>query len=217
MGNRVAQWIAALLLLLIASAVAAAGRALERRGFVWTAIAPAILTTVMAVVSLATAMPPYRLDHVKPVLAAIARDAHPDDRLFVLPGAWHAYRYYGSLSGITPDRVQIGRCARRSFRESLVQLDALRGHARVWVLFAHVVGGEGRKLLLSYLDRIGTRQRSVSVPDPYVAHSASVDAHLYDLSDPDRLRSASATTYPIQVDMPNEQTRCMGGLVPMEP
>ncbi len=201
----------------IATAAAEAASALWRFRVAWLVALPAVLVVTVPIVTVAKSPPPYHIDHVKPVFVAIAQDQQPNDRLVVYPGAWHAYRYYAALSGIPPERAVFGRCPRRSLREPLQQLDSLRGKPRVCVLFAHVVTQERRAMLLSYLDTIGVRRRSVTTPDPSVPASASVDAHLYDLSDPVRLRNAAWDTYPVpRADLPNVRTRCMLGLVPME-
>jgi hypothetical protein len=218
LGDRVSHWLAALLMLLIAAAAAEATQVLLRRWRSRVLIPlPALLVVVLPVLTLAKAPPPYRVNHVRPVLLEIARMGQPNDRLYVYPGAWHAFRRYGSLSGITPERVVFGRCPRRSLREPLREIDRLRGQPRVWVLFTHVVTPARRAMLLSYLDTIGVRRQSVTYPEPYVEESASVDAYLYDLSDALRLRRSSADTYPVpRQDLSRQQTSCMLGIVPMD-
>jgi hypothetical protein len=166
---------------------------------------------------LAANMPPYHVDHVKPVFAEIATRSKPNDWLFVYPGAWHAYRYYGASIGIPPERVIVGRCPRETEREALLPLNAVRGDDRVWVLFAHVSRKKDRETLLSYLEQIGTRRLSVAYPNPYVSASSSVDAHLYDLSDGAKLRRATPYTFSIAYgDVPNEQISCLFGMVPRD-
>ena len=216
LGDRTSHWVAALLVIAIAVAVTAAIRLLLKMRLPWLAPVPAVLTVAPVALGIAQFRPPYRVDHVKPVFAGVTAAAQPNDRMYVFPGAWHAYRYYQPLLGVSRDHVLLGRCPRRSLREPLRELDSLRGNERVWVLFAHVVTPQGRELLLRYLDTIGVRRQTVNYPTPYVALSSSVDAHLYDLSDSTRLRNSSAETYPVPPDLPNALSQCMLGMVPME-
>ncbi|MEW5915995.1 MAG: hypothetical protein AB1762_06305 [Gemmatimonadota bacterium] len=218
LGNRLSLWIAAFLVLLLALAAEAGAVWLEKRRFRGLAPVPGLAAVAFPVISLASLPPPYRVDHVKPVLAAIAAERQPNDWLFVYPGAWHAYRYYGAATGFPPERVIIGRCPRHSEREALRTLDTVRGEARVWVLFAHVSRHKDRQTLLGYADHIGTKRLSLTYPSPYVVASSSVDAQLYDFSDAAKLRSAAAETFPIPSgDIPNEQLTCLFGMVPADP
>jgi hypothetical protein len=215
-GGRVSQWLAALLILLVATAAAGAARALQSRAkLARLALLPGLAVAALPLVAFRNNHPPYRIEDVKPVLAAISRAHKPQDLIYVYPGAWHAFRYYGAQSGIPAARVVYGRCSARSSRDALAALDSMRGRARVWVLFSHVTKPSDRELVLGYLDRIGIRRQSVSAPTHYKSASSSVDAHLYDLSDPKRLQSASAGTYPVsQAETEFESTLCSVGMVP---
>ena len=216
LGGRMSQWIAALLILLVVAAAAGVASALQGRArLARLAPVPGIAVVALPLMAFTQNHPPYRIEDVKPVLAEINRSRMPDDLIYVYPGAWHAYRYYGAQSGIPPERVVYGQCAVRSPRESLAALDVLRGRARAWVLFAHVTLPSERQLVLSYLDQIGVRRQSVSAPAPYESASTSVDAHLYDLSDPKRLRTATSGTYPIsETQTLSRSSVCAVGMVP---
>ncbi len=216
LGGRLSQWIAALLILLVATGAAGVASALRGRArLARLAPIPGIAVAALPLMAFTKNHPPYRIEDVKPVLAEINRARKQDDLIYVFPGAWHAYRYYGAQSGIPPERVVYGDCAMRSPRESLAALDALRGRARVWVLFSHVTRPADRELVLGYLDEIGVRRQSVSVPADYEKASSSVDAQLYDLSDATRLGSATWRTFPIsQAQTPDPGTMCSVGMVP---
>jgi hypothetical protein len=215
LGSRLSHWIAALLILLIAVAAAEGARALARARFAKLVPIPGVLVALLPLLAFTTDPPPYRVEDVKPVFAEMRRARQSGDWLYVYPGAWHAYRYYGAYTGIAPERVVFGDCSRRSLRESLAPVDALRGGARVWVLFTHVTSQDDRELVLSYLDRIGVRRSSMSLPDPYERASSSVDVHLYDLSDPQRLGTTAWQTFAAsRGDVPSEPSVCSVGMVP---
>ncbi|MGQ0641324.1 MAG: hypothetical protein ACT4P6_11235 [Gemmatimonadaceae bacterium] len=215
LGGRLSHWIAALLILLVVAAAAEAAQLLRRLKRPALAPVPGMAIAALPLMTLLQAPPPYRIENVKPVLAEIARLRQPDDWLYVYSGAWHAYRYYGELSGIPGHRIVLSLCPRESLRESLAPFDAIRGQSRVWVLFTHVSAPRERALVLGYLDRIGVRRLSVSTPRRDVSTSSVVDAHLYDLSDQKRRHSVTWSTYPIaETDAPNERTICAGGMVP---
>jgi hypothetical protein len=213
LGSRLSHWIAALLILLVLAGAVESVRLLQRLRLGALAPVPGALVAVLPMLSFAASPPPYRVEHVQPVLAEIGRRTKPGDWLYVYPGAWHAYKYYGRLTGIAASRVVYGLCPRASLRDALMPLDGLHG-GRVWALFTHVTTPNERHLVLDYLDHVGVRRESVWSTQPYVAASSSVDAHLYEL----RARTAAVSwrTYPVVVRRagPNEHSLCEVGLVP---
>jgi len=215
LGGRLSHWIAAFLVLFVVAAVAEAGRFLRRMRLGELVPLAGTAVAVLPLLSLLQNAPPYRVENVKPVLAEIARRREEGDWLYVHSGAWHAYRYYGHLSGIPAHRIVPSLCPRESAGESLAPFDAVRGRSRVWVLFTHVNVARERELVLSYLDRIGERRFSLGTPKPFVRASWSVETHLYDLSDRAKRQRATWNTFPISAsEMPNEPTICTVGMVP---
>lgn len=136
-----------------------------------------------------------RREDVRPLLQQLAREWRPGDSLYVYPDAQYALRFYGECGGCgagrypfplrpaapgasdgsgfptalasEPPAILIGR-AGDTPAQSLARLDALRGRARVWLLFSHVrgilSGLDQQQLTLAYLDKIGRRLGSSSEP-----------------------------------------------------
>jgi hypothetical protein len=139
--------------------------------------------------------------------------------VYVFYGAWQAMRHYGPRVGMAGVPVVWGRCHRGAPRAYYRELDALRGRSRVWILFSHVEPRfQERDAILGYLDAIGERRESRTIPDPYVRSIASVDAHLYDLSDPGRLASTDAerAVIPPGSDRRSASGQCSGPVIPDE-
>jgi hypothetical protein len=135
--------------------------------------------------------PMYPKQPMSDVLAYVQGRRQPDDAVYVYIGAQHAVAYYGPRFGLPPEAVVIGGCPRDGVRGLLRDLDQFRGRPRLWLIVSHAIGpSRERETMLSYLDAIGIRRDGISVGDSRLSPSA----HLYDLSEPDRLRASSAET-----------------------
>jgi hypothetical protein len=105
----------------------------------------------------------------------------------------------------------LGGCRRGDPRQYLAELDEFRGRPRAWLLFAHELPQlHERALMLRYLDAIGRVRDSVIVRGHDAdGNSASVSLYRYDLSDPARLASASASSFLIGAQPTiDERLRC---------
>jgi hypothetical protein len=171
---------------------------------VWPSRLQALTPVVIAVLggapiyAAASALPPFWLQHLRPVVAHLATRARADDRIYVYYAAGQAYHYYAARAGLSLERTVFGQCAAGDPRAYLRQLDTLRGEARLWVIVSHAQrNGQEAALLLEYLDRIGRRLDAIVVAG---TNGRPIDAALgllYDLSDPGRLASVTSATYPI--------------------
>jgi hypothetical protein len=175
-------------------ALAPLGRAAGRRA---GAIAT-LLCAGLALWGLVRDPPPYAPEPLRPVLLHMREAWRPGDRAYVFYGAEKAFVYYARRLSLGPETYVLGTCARENPRRYLRELDAFRGKPRVWLAVAHAERGEER-VLLEYLDRIGTRraafQAAGRAPGPRVDEYAHV--YLYDLSDPARLGTAAWDTFPL--------------------
>jgi hypothetical protein len=140
------------------------------------------------------ALPPERIEHLRPVLMHIEERLQPQDEIYVYYPASLAFLYYAPRVGL--DDFVLGRCSASEPRAYLRDLDEFRGRTRVWIVATHV-RFEGAELrgMLGYLDSIGTRMDSFEVRSTSNDALNSAYGFLYDLSDKTRLLNASADTY----------------------
>jgi hypothetical protein len=61
---------------------------------------------------------------------------------------------------------------------------------------------------MRYLDSIGIRAEELQAPARGTSESSQVDLYRYDFSDSTRLRSASAGSFPIPVDLVERRKGC---------
>jgi hypothetical protein len=124
----------------------------------------------------------------------------PGDELVVSRGMWARVQaeYYGRRVGVEGwthiDRVRGRHTAEEILREYLKEIDAYRGSPRAWFYLDGLVGCE-QEAMRGYLGAIGTELYSIEPPS--FMNRDVVSAHLYDLSDSDRLRTANAATWPV--------------------
>jgi hypothetical protein len=153
----------------------------------------AIACTPAAMILLAVGPPPFHHQESRPVLEALARRWKPGDRLYVYPGAKYAAEFYGRRLGLN-DFV-VAECHREDPRAYFREIDQFRGQARVWFFYTHsALGYREPEVIRSYFSAIGTERDHI--PDPYgLKGQSEAAAYLYDLSDPQRLASATWSTH----------------------
>lgn len=190
-GDRVSLFLLPFILLL----------AVEGIDWVRQAVVAAWPSLGVSVLAIAAVVPAYALYAYYPVyseqpmpevLAYVQARRQPQDAVYVYHGAQHGVGYYGPRYELPLQAVVLGSCGDR--RRILGDLEQFRGRARLWVIISHDVGPlKVRETILGYLDTIGARRDSIVTRDR--GRRLSSSAYLYDLSDPTRLRAASAESY----------------------
>jgi hypothetical protein len=191
----------------------------------WPARAQSLTPVFLAVLSgspiyaVATALPPYWLQHLRPIIERVSATSTPTDAIYVYYGAGQAFHYYAGRYRLPNDHVIMGTCSIGTPRAYLRDLDQLRGQPRVWILLTHDTrGGKETKLIVDYLDRIGRRLDEVVVPGTGRRAIEEASGFLYDLSAPRKLAAASSATFPVPAD-PNTTSwpQCHGVMLSESP
>ena len=142
-------------------------------------------------------LPPYRNEDMKPVMSHLQANWRAGDSVYVFHGADPAFRFYSADYGFRDPDYVLGRCHHGVNLGYRLELDAFRGRPRVWVVLTHAIPYfRERDDILSYLDTIGTR-RDYFAEQPRASGLLPAELLLYDLSDPRRLESATATSIPL--------------------
>lgn len=208
LDTRVSLWLGPPLLILSAMGFAALGEALGGRLRMLPAAALGVIALVPAVVVTLVMRPPYRSQDLRPILQAVAKQAGPDDAVYVYYGARQAIRFYGPRAGLV--RWTEGSCHRGDTRAYYRELDRFRGSPRVWFIWTHALPRYREPdAIRSYLETIGRRVSSID-DDPEDLEGGA-QAVLYDLSDPARLARATAETHDVPPEDPDERHVPCGG------
>ena len=117
-------------------------------------------------------------EHIRPTMEYL-RDSRKDgDLVYVYYWAEHAVRYYAPKYGMCMCEFIIGADHHENPTAYVDDLEALRGHERVWFLFSHVYENgdfNERDFILGLLDSMGEQLRQFREP------GTSVYLYLYDL------------------------------------
>jgi hypothetical protein len=161
--------------------------------------------------------PTYRQQEMRPLLDWVASRRQPGDDVFVWYRAAPNVLWYSAAAGFDPQQLRWGGCWLDQPRRFLYDLEPLRGRRRVWFVTA---GGRSAelKLLSSYVEQIGRlidRQTVRATLPGYL----SMEAWLYDFSDPARLARATAASFPITLPAAPGQAvlACRDGPMAVEP
>jgi hypothetical protein len=135
------------------------------------------------------------------------RHPQPGDSIYVLQLQQIGTSFYGPRYGLLPS--EWGGCHENEPRSYTKDVDRYRGVRRLCVL-----SGSGRLLrpihaaVRHYLGTIGVKTDSLSLPSLTLG---SVSIELYDLSDPTRLRVATADSFPMPPMPADPRPGCRGG------
>jgi hypothetical protein len=121
---------------------------------------------------------PKMREHIRPTMEYLREHRRDGDLVYLYHWTEPAVRFYAPKYGFAMDDFIIGADHHTNPELYRPELDALRGHERVWFLFSHVYEDgdfNERDYILNYLDSIGKLSREYRVP------GTSVYLYLYDL------------------------------------
>jgi hypothetical protein len=139
--------------------------------------------------------PPFEIENNRAIYAYLQQKRQPGDIVHIFPLLRIGALYYGERYGLRPGEWRTAVCDRDETRVFVRDVDQYRGVARLWV----VTGGSrpyrsARAAVRNYLGTIGVRRDSMAMRS---LTREDVSLELYDLSDPVRLRSADAESFPV--------------------
>jgi len=105
---------------------------------------------------------PKLKEEIRPVIEHVRENWQEGDIIYVYYGAKRPFAYYQPQYQFQDDDYIIGIEARDEWVKYLPDLNQLREHNRVWLIFSHVHSGDGineEKLLINWLDRTGAIQK----------------------------------------------------------
>ena len=136
-----------------------------------------LLYTPISVTAENFVMPKYQ-EHIRPTMEYLRDYRRDGDLVYVYYWAEHALRYYAPKYGMDMSAFVVGTDYHDNPMAYDAELESLRGHERVWVLFSHVYENgdfNERDFILRLLDAMGEQQRQFRMP------GTSVYLYLYDL------------------------------------
>ncbi|MGZ4810468.1 MAG: hypothetical protein ACXV7D_14175, partial [Thermoanaerobaculia bacterium] len=177
-------------------ALAAIPRWIASRPLAW---AFALLIGAAGISPIIRTPPVYRMEDIKPVLRALREQRSGSDPIYIYYGAAAAAARYAGEAGLRADDFDFGDCHRADTRSYFRELDRYRG-GRVWIVMQHATPAYcERDDILGYLNAIGTERQGIVVPSTITSFPIGASAaYLYDLRDLQRLRAASADTFPLR-------------------
>lgn len=127
---------------------------------------------------------PYVKEEIKVVISYVKNHQQPGDILYIYHRGRFPFKYYAERYGYQPGDYIIGiedldkydgfKVTDRELQRYKADLDKLRGHKRVWLLFSHAWIAKENKLIEAYLDSIGKEVDFFETTGAFV--------YLYDLS-----------------------------------
>jgi hypothetical protein len=198
---RLAAFLIPLLLIFVA---AGTGQLVDRLSTRWGSAIPVAFAILggSPLFAIATALPPSRIQHLRPALVHLAQHRQEGDAIYVYSGAALSFRYYAKRLDLPEARVSYGRCSIGQPRDYLKQLERLRGESRVWVVMTHEQQRGEREFILEYLNQLGRQLDVVDIPSETNRPAERASVHLYDLSEPRANVEAATVAIPVRLQNP---------------
>ena len=123
---------------------------------------------------------PFSREHIRPVLSEIAARREKSEPIYVDQGALPAFRIYQGRVGLADATVMEGRNTGGDLRCFLANIDFMRRHRRIWIVYTRTgqIMGQPEELALKYFAALTGREI-------FAIHSISVHAFLYEFDSND--------------------------------
>ena len=200
----------------ILSAASGAAAVAEQVAARWPVAGTALLLLVTTPVleRIVRLHPVYHIQPADALLEWLASQRRPGDIVYVWYRAVPNVEWYGPRLGITPDDIR-GGCWITEPRRYLKELDRLRGHARVWVVFAGV-GMREVRMATDYANAIGVWKGGIISRSP-VPLFPPMSVDLYDFSESPARAGVTADRFPITLAPPGKAASIACAAGPVSP
>lgn len=101
----------------------------------WGQASMALLLTAPPVAATMQHLPPYTLQHTRPLFERLRAEYRPGDRVYVPYGGWQAWWYYAPRLGLAEVPAIVGTCHHTALGDYAPEVRQLQGGARGWILF----------------------------------------------------------------------------------
>lgn len=157
-------------------------------------VAALAIISAPPLLAIATALPPYEIEHNRLMAEYLATHRQPADQMHIFPLSRVGLRFYGPVAGLSAGHWRTADCRNPDTRAYLRDVDRYRGTRRLWLLTSGARPFRvARATVRHYLETIGVKIDSVSRPSLTMG---SVTLELFDLSDATKLAAADVETFP---------------------
>lgn len=175
-GNRLVLFLVPTMILLAFAAVEVVLERIPNVGAITAGLLVIALTAAPTAGALGALRSPREHEELRTVLEHVRDQRQPGDVIYLYYAAQFPMRYYAPRVGFNEGEYTQGKISRRNPERYLRDIDELRGHRRVWIVFSHATrkrGVDEQQYILDYLDQIGVRLSARNELD--------AAAYLYDL------------------------------------
>lgn len=123
----------------------------------WGVASMALLLTVPPVATTMQHLPPYTLQHTRPLFERLRAEVRPGDRVYIPYGGWQAWWYYAPRLGLAGVPAIVGTCHHTDLGAYASEVRQLQGAGRGWILFVPAGELQWPDEILRVADTLGDR------------------------------------------------------------
>lgn len=175
--GRLLLFVAPFIFLCIAEGVIRVGVLVKNKQNLLSTSIASVLLVPQLIYSSTLLMKPYFFEDVKPAIEYISKRWQNGDVLYVYHGAQPTFQFYRAKYGFSEKAYVRGEADRENLLVLENELDALKSHKRLWILFAHIDRSNGTDDVNLFQEHVGNR----TLIDAFKGTDAA--AYLYDKND----------------------------------
>ena len=165
-GSRFLLFMVPSALLVIAEGIIFMREKIRYRSAVVTVLLVGLLFSYPLLLASHYVVKPRTVEEIRPVLTYMKEHWQEGDTLYLYYGSLRAFSYYSERYSLNDIDFIAGSRSRHNLDRYISELNDLRGHKRVWILFSHVctwLGVDEEQFFVDHLDEIGVVERRMTV------------------------------------------------------